>query len=49
MFNSALNILICPTTLPSHGRGHKFEPCTAHQVRLYGSTPLTGDEQDSLK
>ena len=31
MYTSALNVLICLTTLPSHGRGHKFETCTAHQ------------------
>ena len=34
MKNSALNVLICATTLPSHGRGHKFETCTAHQKYL---------------
>ena len=30
-----------PFFRPSHGRGHKFEPCTAHQFS--GSTPLRGD------
>jgi len=31
MMISALIVLNCPITLPSHGRGHKFETCTAHQ------------------
>ena len=25
---------LLPITLPSHGRGHKFETCTAHQKYL---------------
>gem|GEM_PF-4766860 len=30
--------------LPSHGRGHRFEPCTAHQHLL----SLINDLEDAL-
>ncbi len=50
MNTSAVNILICPNTLPSHGRGHKFETCTAHQnIKLRGSTPLSCNEMRALR
>ena len=49
MKTPAVNVRLCPRTHPSHGRGRRFEPCTAHQENQRLVPPSGGFFVFSLK